>query len=321
MNARIFTAATIVAACCGALPAKAADPQMLNLVMPDAKVVAGVNVEQAKATPFGQYVLQQVAPQDKDLQNLQTLIGFDPRRDVRELLVASPAATGKTGVAMARGLFDPAKIAAAASVAGAKSEVYGGVTILEDPKQTSGVAFLDVTLAVFGDVANVKAAIDRRTAPTTLPAALAAQIAKWSLSQDAWAVAMAPLSMVKIPKTAPQVGGLPQQPSFQSIQQVAGGIKFGPTVILAVQAQEDTAANATALAGVIQFLANLAQMQMQNQPQADATAVSLVKSLSVATDGNQVSINLSLPSAEFEKLAHPKTNAMPRRATVKRQVK
>src|ERR1019366_7580016 len=141
MNPRILLAATLVATSCGVLPAKAADPQLLGLVMPDAKVLAGINVDQAKATPFGVYVLGQIAPQDQGLQQLATLLNFDPRRDVSELLVASTAA---------------------ALLAGAKSENYNGINILEDPKQTNGAAFLDATLVVAGDVANVKAAIDRQ---------------------------------------------------------------------------------------------------------------------------------------------------------------
>ena len=35
----------------------AADPSLVNLVMPDAKVLAGMDVERAKTSPFGQYVL------------------------------------------------------------------------------------------------------------------------------------------------------------------------------------------------------------------------------------------------------------------------
>src|ERR1019366_6617537 len=142
MNTRILLAATLVATSCGVLPAKAADPQLLGLVMPDAKVLAGINVDQAKATPFGVYVLGQIAPQDQGLQQLATMLGFDPRRDVSELVVASTAVSGSAGLAVARGIFDPAKIAAAALLAGAKSEIYNGINILEDPKQAKGVAFL-----------------------------------------------------------------------------------------------------------------------------------------------------------------------------------
>ena len=126
MKSQIFAAAMLSAVFSSVLPA--ADPRLLSLAMPDATVLAGVNVDQAKATPFGQYVLTTLLQtQDQKLQQLATLTGFDPRRDVHELLLASTSAPGsKTGLALARGVFDPDKIAAAAQSAGAAVETYGG---------------------------------------------------------------------------------------------------------------------------------------------------------------------------------------------------
>jgi hypothetical protein len=310
MNARIFLAAALAATACGALPAKAADPGLLGLVMPDAKALAGINVDQAKATPFGIYVLGQIAPQDPALQQLATLLNFDPRRDVNELLVASTAAAGHAGLVVARGVFDPVKIAAAALAAGAKSETYNGITILEDPKQANGAAFLDSTLVVVGDVANVKAAIDRKNSPSVLPPALASQVSQWSQTEDAWVVTTVPPSLLKLSSGAPQVPGLTGQSAFSTVQQVAAGIKFGSMVTLTAQAQTDTAENATNMAGALQFLANLAQMQTAQNPQAGA----LLKSLTVAAQGVNVNIGLSLPADQFEQLAKPKPAARARAA-------
>src|SRR5664279_1243671 len=116
MKAQILTA-TLLTAFSGAL--SAADPQLLNLVMPDAKVLAGVNVEQAKGTQFGQFILNQMQTQDSQRQQLALLTGFDPRRDVRELLVASDGVPGgKTGLALASGTFDVGKLTAAATLKG-----------------------------------------------------------------------------------------------------------------------------------------------------------------------------------------------------------
>jgi len=313
MNARIFLAATLVAASCGVLPARAADPGLLALVMPDAKVLAGVNVDQAKATPFGVYVLGQIAPQDQGLQQLAALLGFDPRRDVRELLVAATTTAGSTGLAAARGTFDPVKIAAAALLAGAKSENYNGINILEDPKQANGVAFLDSTLVVAGDVANVKAAIDRQKTPSVLPVALSSQVNLWSQTADAWVVVTGPPSLLKLTPGAPQVPGLTGQGAFSSVQQIAGGVKFGTTVALNAQAQTDTPQNATAMAGALQFLANLAQMQTTQNAQAGA----LLKALTVSADGVNVNIGLSLPADQFEQLAKPKPATVRPRAAKK----
>src|SRR5436309_3158550 len=178
LSATLFTAFTGVLS--------AADPVLLNLVMPDAKVVAGVNVEQAKGTLFGQYVLDQIQTHDADMQKLVALTGFDPRRDVREVLVASNGTAptqnhNQSGLALARGNFDIARITAAATSQDkdVATETYSGVLILEDAKATSGIAFLDTTTVVAGDLANVKAAIDRRSNAQPLPAALLVKINQW----------------------------------------------------------------------------------------------------------------------------------------------
>ena len=60
MNARILTTATLFATMAGVSTAKAADSQMLSLVMPDAKVISGVNVDSAKSSTFGIYLMAQI---------------------------------------------------------------------------------------------------------------------------------------------------------------------------------------------------------------------------------------------------------------------
>src|SRR5690242_18590000 len=117
MTARILSATALVTALVGIMPATAADQELVKLLMPDAKVVAGVNVDQAKASPFGQYVLSQMMPQDAHMRELNQQTGFDPTRDVRELLVASVGAATpghESGLALARGNFNIAGIVSAA---------------------------------------------------------------------------------------------------------------------------------------------------------------------------------------------------------------
>src|ERR1044071_6161978 len=120
MSPRFLTTATLASMLAGLLPARAADPQLLSLVMPDATVLAGVNVDQARTSPFGQYVLSQVGAQTSaKLQELTTLTGFDPTRDVHELLAASNGDAAKhAGLVVARGSFDPARIAALVALKG-----------------------------------------------------------------------------------------------------------------------------------------------------------------------------------------------------------
>jgi hypothetical protein len=304
MKAQILTA-TLLTVFSGAL--SAADPQLLNLVMPDAKVLAGVNVEQAKGTQFGQYVLNQLQTHDAQMQQLVALTGFDPRRDVSELLVASDGVAGsKTGLALARGNFDIAKITAAATVAGAATEVYNGFTILEDPKnKEAGIAFLDPTKVAAGDIASVKGAIDRLKTQQPLPAAV--KVNQWSLSQDAWGITTVP------PDSLVPAGQGTQNPMFnvgKSVQAAAGGVKFGALVVFSGEAQCDTAENAKTLGDMIQLLINMAQMQANLDP----TAAALIKSVTVTASGNLMKIQASLPEDVFQQLlqAHkkPGTNGM-----------
>jgi len=294
MKAQILTA-TLITAFSGSL--SAADPQLLNLVMPDAKVLAGVNVQQAKGTQFGQWVLNQMQTQDAQLQQLVTLTGFDPRRDVNELLVASDGTPGsKTGLALAKGAFNVAMITAAATVAGVVTEAYGGFTILEDPKkQMAGMAFLDGTTVVAGDIASVKGAIDRLKTPQPLPAAVTVKVNQWSASEDAWGITTVPPASLAPPAKAGAANN-PIQTAGQNVQAAAGGVKFGALVVFSGEAQCDTAQNATTLGDMVKLLINLAQMQTGQ----NANAAALIKSVTVTASGNVVTISASLPEDVFQ---------------------
>jgi hypothetical protein len=312
MNARILTTATLALAITAVLPAKAADPQLLSLVMPDAKVLAGVNVDQAKTSPFGQYVLSQMQSQNQEMQKLEALTGFDPTRDVHELLVATntvTATTGatpnnQTGLFLARGTFDAGKITAAATAENGITETYKGVTIIEDPKATHGVAFLSSTLAVAGDLANVKAAIDRQNGGPSIPAALAVQVNQWSSTEDAWAISTVSPSSLHAPAGAPNVPGLNGTGGFQTIQSAAGGVKFGTLVVVTAQATADNAQDAQQMGDALKMLAMLAQMQAAKDP----AAASLAQSLQVTTSGTTLNISISLPEDQLQQVVKPKAN-------------
>ena len=300
MKAQLLTA-TLLTAFSGVL--SAADPQLLNLVMPDATVIAGVNVQQAEGTQFGQFVLNQMQTQNAQMQNLVTLTGFDPRKDVRELLVASNGGPqSKVGLALARGNFDISKITAAATLAGVASETYNGVTILEDPKQKqAGIAFLDATTVVAGDVASVKGAIDRQKLAQPLPAALLVKINQWSTSQDAWAISTVPPTSFA-PAAGANAKPNPMLNVAQNVLAAAGGVKFGAQVVFTGQATCDTAQNAQTMGDMLKLLINIAQMQQTN---TDPNAAALIKSVTVSASGTQLNVSASLPEDLFQQMLQP----------------
>lgn len=284
-----------------------ADSQLLNLVMPDAKILAGVNVSQALASPFGRFLMARLQAQDQHLSEVIAKTGFDPTRDLQELLLASNGAQSNAShLTLASGTFNVNAIAAAATAAGATSEVYGekGITIYEDLKRGQGFGFLDTTqagsatLAVAGRVADVKGAIDRfngQTASAPVDAGLLVKVNLLSSAQDAWAVSLVPPPVIKPPATVPNVPAIPST-VFQNVQQAEGGVKFGTEVVLSAQLQADTAQNATALANVLQFVVNLGQMQAQQ----NSEAAMALKSIIVSASGQTVNVSATVPEQQVE---------------------
>ena len=184
------------------------------------------------------------------------------------------------------------------------TESYNGVNILEDPKQKqAGIAFLDGTTVIAGDLASVKGAIDRQKLAQPLSGALLVQINQWSTSQDAWAlITVPPSSLVPANKAGTTTQPNPMQNVGQNVQSAAGGVKFGTLVAFTGQATCDTAQNASTLSDMVKLLINIAQMQQQNP---DPTATALIKSVNVSATGNVVNISASLPQDVFQQMLQP----------------
>ncbi len=267
----------------------AADAGLLSLAMPNARAMTGVNVEQARLSLFGQYLMAEIAAREAGLQALIDATGFDPRRDLREILVASPAEAGsKSGVILARGTFDEARIVEAARSIGQTAETYKGVEILGDPAKGS-LAFLDATLAIAGEGADVRAAIDRRSAAIGIGADLAAQVNQLSTTEDAWFVTLVPLAQLQ------EFGA-----TLNNVQQLSGGVKFGANVVLTAQAVSQTDKDAGALAETLKMLANIAQMSAPKGLPVSAAA--LLQNLSVAAAGPVTTLSLSVPEQQVEQV-------------------
>jgi hypothetical protein len=266
----------------------AADAGLLSLAMPDARAMGGINVEQVRLSPFGQYLMAQIVEQDVGLEALINATGFDPRRDLREILVVwNSEAGGKSGVMMARGTFDVARIVEAALSQGQKVETYKGVEIVGDPK--GALAFVDSTLVVSGPGVSLRAAIDRRSAAVGIGADLAAQVNQLSTTEDAWFVTLVP------PAHLQEVGA-----TLNKVQQGSGGVKFGANVVLTAQTISQTDKDAAALAETVKMLAGMAQMSAPKGWAASGAA--LLQNMSVAASGATTTLSLSVPEQQVEQV-------------------
>lgn len=302
------TALLLPALLCASLLLQAADPQLLNMVPPDAKVLAGVNVDQARSSPLGQFLLASM-PTDPSLLQFIAVSGFDPRRDLHEILVAATSPDKSAAhLFLAKGAFNVDRLLSVVPKTQPLTEqLYNGTRIFTHGKEGTGMAamffaFPDSNAAVAGDLASVQGALDRRGQSSTLDASLVQRIAALSSTLDAWALSALPFSALPPMGVSPMPAG-PNSKSLMSsellnkIQQTSGGIKFGDQVHLIGEAVTGDAKDATALGDVVKFLV----MMVQNQAPAEAApAVALIKNLSVVADGTTLRMDLAIAESQIE---------------------
>lgn len=293
----------------------AVDPTLLSLLMPDAKIVAGVQVDQARASAFGQYLISQAAL-GRDFDTLIAETGFDPRRDLREV-VAGTAGPNNQVVLIGRGVFQPARIATAAAAKGAIVTKYRGIDLISpnEPTRTaagvSAAAFLDASTVALGPADSVRAAIDRFQGGGGLTGALAQKARELSNQYDAWVATTDSLSSLvathvpnNISQTNPNL--------FQAIQQFSGGLRFGQaSVSLGAEAVTRSSQDAQALADLLRFVASMAQNREPNAVGPNPGA--LLSSAQFTTEGATTRISVEVPEKELEQLLAPKAKSNSRR--------
>lgn len=273
---------------------QAADPTLLNLVMPDVTVLAGINVQKAKTSAFGQFLLMQM-PDNSGLDQFVAATGFDPRRDVSEVLIASNAAGKQSGLVMARGTFNTGQIEAAVLKDGKHvSQYYKGAELITS--STTGdqgsIAFLPSGIAVAGDLSNVKAAIDRSTGNNPIPPALAAKVAGYA-GADAWTVSLAPLTSFG----GGDAGANPIAGALKAIQQSSGSVTFSSPVQVEAEGVTQNDQDAASLSDVIKFLASMMQSDKSAAPFAG-----ILQGINVTTDHSIIKISVSIPEDQIEQL-------------------
>jgi hypothetical protein len=286
------------------------DPALLALVPPDAKMLMGIQVSQTQASPFGQYLLSQdvLSQLDRSTNQILTEAGFDPRRDLREILAAS--GDGVSGLLLGRGAFQPAKISKAAVTAGAVSSRYRGVDLLSSTgsgksKIAGSMAFLDASTLVAGDTDAVKAVIDRHASGAVFAGALADKARQISSLNDAWLASLTPpAALTGGAATGAAAAGAPQnsqlgpvQNLLQSALQFSAGLKFAATqATLSAEVVARSAQDAQSMADVLKFLTGMLQ---QANPNAAKTP-SLADAAKIYVSGSAMHLVLSVPEQQLE---------------------
>ena len=283
-----------------AIPAGAADAGLLGLLTPGTSIVGGIHVDRSVNSPFGQYLQSQMEAHGHGLDEFVALTGVDPRRDLKEV-VAGGRHTGKSpgGLATARGNFDVSRILQQAASHGASLTQYREVDILAGPSEKSPwLAFLNGSIAVAGEPGEVRAAIDRWRAGSPLDPVMAAKAAEVSSRNDVWMISLGSPALLAGRVPDANLSGAMQGDIIQAIEQVSGGVKFGPEVVISGEALTRSDRDATALADVIRFFASLAQLSASVEVAEKMRRV--FETMELTTSSNQVSFSVSIPEEQVE---------------------
>ncbi len=129
------------------------DKAFQPLIRPDTNVLAGTSIDKLKAAPL--YQRHEKALDfplfDASVQRL----GFDPRRDLAELLYASG---GQTAALMARGRFQPKEVEVKLQASGLERKVYRNFAIFGDDRNS--VTFLKGGVALAGPSQTIRSELD-----------------------------------------------------------------------------------------------------------------------------------------------------------------
>jgi len=287
----------------------AADSGLLRLVMPDAKVVAGLQVDRTRDSQFGQFVLSQMQLNDPAFQRFVVETGFDPRKDIKELVIASnwqSASTQSRWLVMAKGAFDLEKIQRVAERNGTAASSFQGASIYVfagrgSPDSDNAIAFLDVSSAVMGDVASVKAAIQRKKSGAEASSDLLEKVKDVSAKNDFWFVTLVPLSEFDLALPNPTANGAMHGNMLTAINQASGGIRFGEMVTISANVVARSDKDALALVDVVKFLVSMLQLNRQNDAVAGQVS-GMLDPLETKTSGNVMSLSLAVPEQQLERL-------------------
>ena len=276
--------------------ASAADPALLNLAMPDAKVAFGVNVEKIVASPIGQQLRAQIRQAPAELQQIFQSTGFDPSRDLKEILIVSTGqGQNAPTLIMARGTFDIDKLSAFAVTSGRPAVLYEGVPILTHPSKSSGaMAMLDGTTVIGGDLDQVQAAIRRRAKSAPADNEFAAKAAKLSEQYDVWGFSTVSLAGM-VPTTAPNPQLQQAAEMLKAIRQVSGGMRFSPDMELALDLATRTQKDAENIRDTLSFVSAFVTANQKNPSGLKPDA------LKVVVSARAVHIALHITEADLKK--------------------
>ncbi len=228
--------------------------------------------------------------------------GLDWSRYAQEVIFASgpPPAPGRLApsLVIVHGLVDPAWIESLGALRGAKSN-YLGVPILSTGTGGPVVAFLEGSIAVIGQSADVKAAIRRRGQNTPPSPVLAEGLARFEGQYDAWMVST---GSVSAPAKSPVGLSLKW---LEHLESFTGGLRLSPDLELTADMTMRSEKDVADMAEELRWFAGVVQTQ-------ERTALSL-EDMNFKTDGKHISLSLQVPEQQIRGALQQRQTGQPAR--------
>ena len=300
----------------GGLPALSASrtgPNELSYVPADAAVVAYADVQAVMNSQFRMKLREAIPMHENERNDFEEKTGIDVERDVQYVIaaMAADAATGGSGVVLARGTFNQGRLEALAREHGGQIQEYRGARILsrmaEAPEGASeprgrrhgdkhgAFAFVEPGLIAIGDEAGLKRAIDAHHTGQNVSGneEMMRLVGDIEAGSNAWAVGRfdALRNHEKLP--APVHNQLSAVKWFAATGHVNGGVSGS----LRAEARDDAAAEN--LRDVVRGLLALARMQGGSDPRSAA----LVQSLQLGGTGTTVILSFAVPAEVVDLIA------------------
>ena len=286
--------------------AGAGESALLRLVMPDAAVIIGINVDRVRSSPVSEAVFSGIESSDESLKKLIGATGFDVRRDLFEIVVAGPAGGAKKrGLLLVRGSFDTERFVGLARTVQASVRSYQGVQIVSGgEKEPFALAWLDDSILVGGDQESVRGAIARHRSSSRLYPRLLGKASELREGFDVWGVSVLPVSELAGGVADPRLKGALQGDVLKSIEQASGGVKFGARLQASVELTTRTEKEAVALRDVLQFLAGLALAEARKTQQALP-----LEDVQLTVQGRSVKLSLEISEQQVAQMIQAQKQA------------
>jgi hypothetical protein len=217
--------------------------------------------------------------------------GFDPRRDVRELLFA---ATDPGGVLLARGNFPLHP-----DVSGSRTLRYGSYIL--EVNGNAGFCILDRTLAVAGDVKSIEAALDQWKSGThTAAQPLLARVKSIEPESQLWGVSTGFASFLadNMPR-AGRGGGVDFSKIFRGLEDTWFRASFANGLNALIHGSAATEQDAANLRDTAKGLIGFGRLSVpENQPEM----LKLWDGITVDQQGLSISIKANIPENLIERL-------------------